>query len=200
MADEVRVSNPVRNASWINTSYLNQYDPDSFFDVGVEETGPSGDVNPPVISDVNAVLSDPVDTVIGWVNMSCFVTDNVGVSSVFVNVTFPDGHSENLSMVVADGDVFYYNSTFSDVGSYSFVVWAEDVSGNVNSSGVGGFVIAPNWDINGDGVCNGLDVTFISINWLNTGSPGWIGADINNDGAVNGLDVTFISIYWLEMW
>jgi len=41
MIDEVRVSKVVRNASWINTSFMNQHDPASFYSVGVEEVGVS---------------------------------------------------------------------------------------------------------------------------------------------------------------
>ena len=72
----------------------------------------------------------------------------------------------------------------------------------MNVSGVDGFVMPPNWDINADGLCNGLDVTPISLNWLagDGSNLGWIRADINNDGWVNGLDVTFISLHWLETW
>jgi len=36
--DELRVSSTARSADWIQTNYNNQYDPDSFFDVGLLET------------------------------------------------------------------------------------------------------------------------------------------------------------------
>lgn len=36
--DEVRISNTVRSASWIKTSYNNQNDPSSFFTIGAEQT------------------------------------------------------------------------------------------------------------------------------------------------------------------
>jgi hypothetical protein len=36
--DECRISNVARGAAWINTSYLNQFDPDTFYSVGSEET------------------------------------------------------------------------------------------------------------------------------------------------------------------
>jgi len=196
--DELRVSRVPRDYSWINTSYLNQVNPQVFYDVGVEETV-SGDVVAPEITDMNVVCSDPMDTVIGWENISCIVIDNVDVDEVWVNITYPDTHMDNISMTRI-GDVFYYNATFSDVGSYSYFVWANDSSGNVNVSGVGGFVLPPNWDVFVDGVCNGLDVTFISLNWLNSGDAGWIRADINNDGWVNGLDITFVSLHWMDTW
>jgi hypothetical protein len=38
--DEWRVSNTVRSADWIKTSYANQSDPTTFYTVGSEETGP----------------------------------------------------------------------------------------------------------------------------------------------------------------
>jgi len=36
--DEVRLSNIARSSGWINTSYLNQYNPAAFYSVGSEET------------------------------------------------------------------------------------------------------------------------------------------------------------------
>jgi hypothetical protein len=51
-----------------------------------------------------------------------------------------------------------------------------------------------------DGVVNVMAVSAISVNWLHTGTPGWIREDINNDGAVNILDVSAISVHWLEIW
>jgi len=158
-----------------------------------------GDLVLPMINDVNLVISDPKDTSIGWVNISCTVTDDVGVDVVKVNITYPDAHSENVSMT-GSGDTYYYNSTFSNIGSYSYQVWAEDTSDNVNMSSVDGFVMPPNWDITGDGVCNGIDVTWVSIYWMNSGDPGWIRADITNDGWVNGIDITYVSLHWMETW
>ncbi|MEA3488318.1 MAG: hypothetical protein U9R10_03585, partial [Euryarchaeota archaeon] len=36
--DEVRISDTARNADWIQTSYNNQNNPSSFYDVGAEES------------------------------------------------------------------------------------------------------------------------------------------------------------------
>ena len=98
------------------------------------------------------------------------------------------------------GDTYYLNTSFSAVGSYSYFVWADDLSGNAVVSGVDGFVLPPNWDITDDGVCNGIDVTWVSIYWMNSGDPGWIRADITNDGWVNGIDITYVSLHWMETW
>jgi hypothetical protein len=57
-----------------------------------------------------------------------------------------------------------------------------------------------------DNVCNLLDVTPISLNWLAKVPPGTdptstlARADINGDGVVNLLDVTIISLNWLAKW
>jgi hypothetical protein len=40
LVDEVRISYSTRSADWINASYLNQLDPDSFYSVGPEELNP----------------------------------------------------------------------------------------------------------------------------------------------------------------
>jgi hypothetical protein len=46
--DEVRISDKARNASWINTSFLNQYNPNVFYTVDSEELGVAPDE--PVLS------------------------------------------------------------------------------------------------------------------------------------------------------
>ena len=40
LADEIRISNTVRGATWISTSYNNQNDPSSFMNIGPEEPAP----------------------------------------------------------------------------------------------------------------------------------------------------------------
>ena len=194
------MSNISRSPDWIATSHWNQFDPDSFFDVGLEESVPS-DTIPPEISAINIKLFDPIDTdpIYGWENISCTVTDNVDVDSVRLNITYPDLHTENVSMTKI-GDTYYYNTTFSDVGSYSYFIWANDTSDNVNTSSVDMFDVPPNWDITMDGICDYMDITKISIEWQSTGSNGWIREDITNDGWVDYLDITQISLHWGETW
>jgi len=48
--DEVRISNPVKNASWIKTEYTNQYDPESFYRIGFDEVG-GNPPDEPIITD-----------------------------------------------------------------------------------------------------------------------------------------------------
>jgi len=59
---------------------------------------------------------------------------------------------------------------------------------------------APDWDLNGDHVCNIGDVVVIGLKWGQTGAPGWIPEDVNNDGVVNIGDVVVIGLHWGETW
>lgn len=95
------------------------------------------------------------------------MTDNLGVHSVFVNITYPDLHTENVSMTDGGGQ-YYYNTTYSDVGSYSYFIWANDTSGNSQTSSVDIFQIPPNWDIFIDGKCSVLDLVYVSNHYNET--------------------------------
>jgi len=201
VVDEVRFTVP-RSGGWVNTSFLNQFDVDGFFDVGVEEVFSGDDVVAPEISGVLVGFSDPLDTVIGfgWENITCTVTDDIEVQEVKVNVTFPDSHVESFVMVDGGSGEYYYNVTFGDVGSYSYHIWAVDSSGNMNTSSVDSFVVTPNWDINMDHVCNIIDFSKVSAKYDMVGVAGWVREDVNNDGVVNIVDFSKLSVHYDETW
>jgi hypothetical protein len=157
---------------------------------------------PPQMSNIVLTNSTPKDTnpIFGWENITVDVTDDVAVSQVRINITYPDMHTENISMISVGEDGYYYNSTLTDVGSYSYFIWGIDTTNVIKTSGINAYTKAPNWDINMDGICNILDVSQISSYWLHVGTPGWIRADINNNGEVNIVDVSAISAYWLHTW
>lgn len=48
-------------------------------------------------------------------------------------------------------------------------------------------------DANGDGVVNGLDISAVASNWLQTGA----GGDANGDTVSNGLDIAAVASNWL---
>jgi len=50
-------------------------------------------------------------------------------------------------------------------------------------------------DATGDGFVNGLDISAIAGNWLQSGI---LTGDVNYDGFVNGLDITTIAGHWLN--
>lgn len=58
----------------------------------------------------------------------------------------------------------------------------------------------PDWDLNGDHVCNIGDVVKIGLVWGQTGSAGWILEDVNNDGVINIGDVVVIGLHWGQTW
>jgi len=108
--------NVTDGTSWTNASY--------HFTTGVDAT-------PPVITNVDAA-PDPQE-VDGYVNISCDVTDDVGVNVVKVNITYPDSTFENLTMDIGS---YYKNQTYSQTGMHSYFIWANDTSGNANTSSI----------------------------------------------------------------
>jgi PKD repeat protein len=58
----------------------------------------------------------------------------------------------------------------------------------------------PNWDMNGDHVCNIADVVIMGLRWGETGDPGWIPEDVNQDGVVDMLDVAIMELHWRDTW
>ena len=148
----------------------------------------------PTITNIVVTTSNPIDTIIGWVNFTCTVTDSLsGINEVFLYV---DG---TPILMQHTGSLYYYNYTLGS-GHHTYYIYATDEADNSQTSVTNPISIAPNWDITMDGVVNVMDVSAISVNWLHTGTPGWIREDINNDGAVNILDVSAISVHWLETW
>lgn len=98
------------------------------------------DSQPPTIWEV-AADPDPQE-VFESVNVSAVVTDNWGVRSVRVHVYDPSSTSlGNFSMVLDVSTGRYsYDSAYSMLGHYTFIVWANDTSGNENST-IGGFTM-----------------------------------------------------------
>ncbi len=90
------------------------------------------DTAAPVISNVAATpLSVPQN---GYINITANVSDaGVGVDTVLANITYPNGTHYTKLMMLFNG-TYYYNSTYSDIGSYSFFIWANDTKNNADNS------------------------------------------------------------------
>jgi len=159
-----------------------------------------GDPELPEISDVTIIISNPIDTIIGWENITCTVTDNIDVDTVLLNVTYPDAISSILTMTSSSGDVYYHNTTFSDMGTYNYYIWANDSSNIENTSYVDNFVIPPNWDINNDNQCSILDLVFVAGHFDETSPPGWIREDVNNDGEISIVDLVMVANHFDDTW
>jgi len=129
--DEVRVSDVVRNSSWINTSYLNQMNPDLFISVGAEisRTGEPQISNP---SPANGAVDVSVSPV-----LSVLVNDSQGDT---MNVYFRTNASTGIWHTISE-NLTILNSTVrcgntSEMSSYSIQYWW---SVNATDSGSGGW-------------------------------------------------------------
>ncbi|HEC82848.1 MAG TPA: hypothetical protein ENI53_03070 [Thermoplasmatales archaeon] len=91
------------------------------------------DILPPEITSVNAMPS--IQDFGGYVNITAEVTDNVGLNVVKVNISLPDGSCMNETMTnIAGTDIYYYNTTYTMGGTYTFYIYGEDLNGNHNIS------------------------------------------------------------------
>ena len=159
------------------------------------------DESAPVMSDFSVSSSSPLDTNIsyGWINISCTVSDDE-LSMVRLHYTDRNEVSTNTSMTEATGDQFYYNTSLSEYGNYSYYIWSSDSSGNGNKSTVFTYSLPPNWDINLDGNVTVFDLTLISNHYQESGSPGWIREDVDNNGEIEVLDIVLCSNYYNVGW
>ncbi|GAI21735.1 unnamed protein product, partial [marine sediment metagenome] len=95
------------------------------------------DTTPPEIMDVFAIPSSTSQG--GDINITCTVTDNVEVDMVNVSIYGPVGFDPvNVSM---NEGIYYYNESYTIVGVYEYFIWANDTSGNANTSITYFFVI-----------------------------------------------------------
>ena len=120
--DEVRVSNVVRNADWIKTGYNNQFDPATFYSVGVEETvniEPVADfvytpVNPSTedIIQFNDASTDSDGFIVSW-----FWDFGDGDTSTLQNPThqYADAGTYDIYLLVTDDDGYTDDITKSIV-------------------------------------------------------------------------------------
>ncbi|MFA5375475.1 MAG: NosD domain-containing protein [Dehalococcoidia bacterium] len=115
--------------------------------------------------------------------------------SVVVN----SGDSQSFSIAADSGyhvaDVLVDGGSVGAVTSYEFtgVTAAHTISASFAET-------VPDWDLNGDHICNIGDVVVIGLHWGQTGTPGWIPQDLNNDGTINIGDIVVIGLHWGESW
>jgi len=93
------------------------------------------DNTPPEIENLSA-MPNPQE-IYGLVNISADITDASGVADVYLNITYPDGSSENFS-IISNYTInsYYCNKTFSQLGNHYCYIWAVDSAGNTNISSV----------------------------------------------------------------
>ncbi|MFQ5883737.1 MAG: S8 family serine peptidase, partial [Thermoplasmata archaeon] len=98
------------------------------------------DVELPVILDVDA-QPNPQE-VYGMVKIDALVIDNTGINIVWVDTTKPDLTSYgNFTMALESvSGRYYFFDNYTDLGTYQFTIWAEDLNSNWNFS-TGSFTI-----------------------------------------------------------
>ena len=122
--DELRVSNFSRTPDSFNTSYFNQNDPTSFYNISQEI---SFNTDPPIYSNLteSANILELGDTEIISIN----ATDPSGIRQVLIE--FEGG---NYSMTNIGGDIWSYTLwTPSQTDNYSYTIYIEDNCGIWNS-------------------------------------------------------------------
>jgi len=160
---------------------------------------PGVDIIPPEIVDISLRSSEPLDVVpgIGWENTSCNVTDaGVGVDEVKLVVTNPDNTTTEYSMTNIPGtDTYYYNTTLTDAGDYTYHIWADDTSNNsAESTPEQTFLLPENWEMNDDRFCDISDLRKVSLQFGEIGPDGWIRQDYNNDGICDISDLRKVAL------
>jgi len=79
---------------------------------------------------ITSIQADPFVALVGEnVNISCDVTDIMGIDKVNVTVSGPSGFPTiNTSMDKNGGDTYYYNEIYTILGIYNYSIWFEIVA------------------------------------------------------------------------
>jgi len=96
------------------------------------------DNDKPEINDVMATPSQQVTG--GYVNITATVTDNIAVDTVLVDITIPTFATEEMTNMPGT-DTYYYNTTYTEIGTYEYFIWANDTSENEATSSIKTFKI-----------------------------------------------------------
>ncbi|MFA5102634.1 MAG: DUF2341 domain-containing protein [Candidatus Thermoplasmatota archaeon] len=180
--DEVRISNPIRNASWIATEYNNQYDPSTFYNVGPQEPpanyAPEFSYENPVddafdvdilLSTVNVTIKDRDGDLFNWTIQGLHVTNagNIydGNGSKQASVITPLPYASNIVWYVnaTDGAAFTYEI-------YNFTTRAQylpDVPSGFSATAMNRNRIDLGWTIG-----NKADTTYIERNLVSSWNRG----------------------------
>ena len=84
------------------------------------------DTIPPEINNIDA--SPSPQTINGYVNISCTITDNVGVDEAKVFITYPDASVHEFDLLLQRGD-YYFTQQYTVAGIYEYYIYAKDVNG-----------------------------------------------------------------------
>ncbi|MEA2054462.1 MAG: PKD domain-containing protein, partial [Candidatus Thermoplasmatota archaeon] len=149
------------DGTWINGTYekanpIHAYARDGIFNITLTVTDDDyaksnitkqihiRDICPPDIKNLSA--NPNPQEIYGNVNITCKIEDDVSVATAVINVTGIDHNNSgvkfNESMNHASGtSIWYYDVPYNKEGNYSYFVWSDDPSGNVNITSIHTFKI-----------------------------------------------------------
>lgn len=121
--------------------------------------------------------------------------DDADGDQIFFSASnLPDGSSFD-----ADTQTFSWTPRYDQAGTYT--VHFEVSDGELTDSEditITVVQLYENWDVNGDGVADVLDMVLVGQRWTESGLTGWIREDTNEDGTINVLDIIVIGQHWTE--
>ena len=159
----------------------------------------------PEISSITA--SPSTQEIDDYVNITAEVTDNIGVSEVFLNISYPDSSFENISITSnMSNDIYYCNKIYDQYGTHYYYIWVNDQTNNFVTSSTDSFFIG---DFSAPVISN---IDRATSNPLDTDSAfGWIDISCqvidniavshvylnitNPDGSWNNLSMSFAGSY-----
>jgi hypothetical protein len=146
----------------------------------------------PSVSSMVYIKPDKVANVGKPLTFTIAADDVDGDTLLYSASNLPDGATFD-----SDTQTFSWTPRYDQAGVYSvrFEVSdgeftdSEDVTITVTQ-------LYDDWDVNGDGKANVLDMVLVGQCWGETGLTGWILEDTNEDGNVDVLDIIVIGQHW----
>ncbi|MFW9970014.1 MAG: DUF2341 domain-containing protein [Candidatus Odinarchaeota archaeon] len=133
--DEVRISNIGRSAEWIATEYNNQYDPDNFYSIGIENqneadtSAPDITINSPNPNDLFGSNAPDYDLTVIDANLDSIWYSLDGGTTNSTPVSASGTIDQTMWSAIANGTVpirFYANDTLGHV-NYEEVIVRKDI-------------------------------------------------------------------------
>ena len=120
-------------------------------------------------------------------------TDADGDPLVYSAANLPGGASFDPST-----RTFSWTPRYDQAGSYPNVHFEVSDGNLTDSENISITVVQlyDDWDVNGDGAANVLDMVMVGQHWDESGLTGWIREDANEDGTVDVLDMIIIGQNW----
>ena len=136
---------------------------------------------------------------IDWMNITSTITDNIGATSVYINITTPSSTYDNTSIISNNtGNVYWKNNTYGTRGTYTVFFYTEDDGSNINMSSSDTFTVYEKWDVTQNNDVGLTDITSVTTHYGETGANRWIKQDVVANGDIGLTDITSITTHYGE--